>query len=98
MSKVFDGKVSILPKGDDEMELVKDEEGNFSAENAAELYAKMQEIAKKKKLKIHKWSLMETKGGTEPVLLANRWGKPYLAILPKRPDGKTGRKKLEKLA
>ena len=58
----------------------------------------MQALAKKLKASINKYSLFLVDNGTEPVLLANRYGNPYIALLPKRGDGETKRGSVTKLA
>ena len=98
-AKTFNGLVSIYyRKG--EIALDRDTEGKFSAANAAECYTTLKELAKKHKASINKYSLFLVDGGTEAVLLANRYGKPYLAILPKQAaaDGSTRKAGVTKLA
>jgi hypothetical protein len=96
-SKTFEGNVSIVKNTKDEVALKKDAEGKFNAGNAAECYGTMQKLAKQHKASINKYSLFIADGGTEPVLLANRYGNPYIALLPKRADGEN-RSKVTKLA
>ena len=97
-SKTFEGNVSIVLNTKGEIALRKDTDGQFSAENASELHQMMQKLAKSRKASINKYSLFVTDGGTEPVLLANRYGNPYLALLPKRADGQVKRGTVTKLA
>lgn len=85
-SKAFNGNVSIIRNTKGEVALKRDPEGKFNAANAAECYSTMRELAKKHKLPVNKYSLFVPEGGTEPVLLANRYGNPYIALLPKRSD------------
>ena len=96
-SKVFVGNVSIVKNTKGEIALKKDAEGKFNAENATECYNTMRKLAKEHKASINKYSLFIADGGTEPVLLANRYGNPYIALLPKRGEGET-RSKVTKLA
>lgn len=86
-AKTFEGNVSVVLNTKGEIALKKDIEGKFSAENAAELYQTMTKLAKARKVSINKYSLFVTDGGTEAVLLANRYGNPYIALLAKRADG-----------
>jgi len=58
----------------------------------------MAKLAKARKAAINKYSLFTVEGGTEPVLLANRYGNPYIALLPKRADGQAKRNAVTKLA
>ena len=97
-SKTFEGAVSIVRNTKGEIALKRDPEGKFSAENAVECHAKLTELAKKLKAPINKYSLFIADGGTEPVMLANRYGNPYLALLPKRADGQAKRSSVTKLA
>ena len=97
-AKTFEGSVSIVKNTKGEIALKRDPEGKFSAENAVECHAKLTELAKKLKAPINKYSLFIADGGTEPVMLANRFGNPYIALLPKRGDGNTKRNAVTKLA
>ena len=56
------------------------------------------ELSKKLKSPINKYSLFIADGGTEAVMLANRFGNPYIALLPKRGDGAVKRNAVTKLA
>lgn len=97
-AKTFEGNVSVVLNTKGEIALKKDIEGKFSAENAAELYQTLTKLAKARKVSINKYSLFVTDGGTEAVLLANRYGNPYVALLPKRADGQAKRNAVTKLA
>lgn len=97
-AKTFEGNVSVVLNTKGEIALKKDIEGKFSAENAAELYQTLTKLAKARKVSINKYSLFVTDGGTEAVLLANRYGNPYIALLPKRADGGVKRNAVTKLA
>jgi len=85
-AKTFEGGVSIVRNTKGEITLKRDSEGKFNAGNAAECYSTMQQLAKKHKLPVNKYALFIPEGGSEPVLLANRYGNPYIALLPKRSD------------
>lgn len=97
-AKTFEGSVSIVKNTRGEIAIKRDPEGKFSAVNAAECYAKMMELSKKLKSPINKYSLFMVENGTEPVLLVNRFGNPYVAILPKRDDGSVKKNAVTKLA
>jgi hypothetical protein len=97
-AKTFEGSVSIVKNTKGEIALKRDDKGSFDASNATECYSKMQEFSKKLKSTINKYSLFVVDGGTEPVLLANRYGNPYIALLPKRGEGETKRNAVTKLA
>lgn len=93
-AKTFEGSVSIVRNTKGEIALKRDPEGKFSAANAAECYSTMAQLAKKHKLPVR---LFTPDGGTEPVLLADRYGNPYMALLSKR-DGSAKRGSVTKLA
>ena len=97
-AKTFEGSVSIVKNTKGEIALKRDPEGKFNAGNATECHAKLTELAKKLKAPINKYSLFIADGGTEPVMLANRFGNPYIALLPKRGDGNVKRNAVTKLA
>jgi hypothetical protein len=98
-TKVFESNVSIILNTKGEIALKRDHEGRFNAENAKECYETVLRLAKTKKAPVNKYSLFLTEGGTEPVLLANRYGNPYIALLPKRADGtQSVARKVTKLA
>jgi hypothetical protein len=96
-AKTFEGSVSIVKNTKGEIALKRDPEGKFNSENATECYAKLTELSKKLKASVNKYSLFIADGGTEPVLLSNRFGNPYIALLPKR-DGQAKRSAVTKLA
>jgi len=99
-SKTFDGSVSIVKNTKGEIALKKDTEGKFNASNADECYSTLKALAKTHKATVNKYSLFMVEGGTEAVLLSNRYGNPYLAILPKQAaaDGSTRKVSVTKLA
>ena len=97
-SKIFKGRVSIIKNTKGEIALKCDDEGSFDASNATECHLKMQELSKKHKAPIHKWSLYVADGGTEPVLLTDSWGKPRMTLLAPLADGGTKRGTVTKLA
>jgi hypothetical protein len=97
-SSVFVGNVSIVLNTKGEIGLKKDGSGKFSAANAVECYETLSKLAKSKKLPINKYALYLAPNGTEPVLLANRYGNPYIALLAKRGEGEKTRKTVTVLA
>ena len=98
-AKTFEGAVSIVLNTKGEIALKRDLEGKFSAGNAAECYSTMQQLAKARKATINKYSMFLVENGTEPVMLANRYGNPYIALLPKQcADGQVKRNVVTKLA
>lgn len=97
-AKTFEGSVSIVKNTKGEIALKKEAGGKFNAGNAAECYSTMKAKAKELKMSINKYSLFIVTGGTEPVMLANQFGNPYIALLPKRGEGETKRNAVTKLA
>tara|TARA_B100000123_G_scaffold58421_1_gene40701 strand:- start:24 stop:344 length:321 start_codon:yes stop_codon:yes gene_type:complete len=106
MSKLFRGNVSIVTgfdkAGTEDIRLKKDIEGAFNSENAAELLAKANELSKKHKLPLNTWSFyfpVGQKKNLEPVLLADKFGKPKLTMLPPMAKkGNVAKSKTRKLA
>jgi len=97
-AKTFEGSVSIVLNTKGEIALKRDSEGKFNAGNAVECYDTMLKLAKSRKATINTYSLFIPENGSEPVLLANRYGNPYIALLPKRADGQAKRGTVTKLA
>ena len=97
-AKTFEGGVSIVKNNKGEIAVKRDVEGKFNASNSAECYQTLMALSKKLKSPVNKYSLFIVDGGTEPVLLANRYGNPYIALLPKRGEGETKRNAVTKLA
>jgi len=99
-SKTFSSNVSIVKNTKGEIALKKDDNGKFNAENAQECYDTLKALAKTHKAAVNKYSLFLVEGGTEAVLLANRYGNPYIALLPKQAaaDGSTRKAGVTKLA
>ena len=89
-AKTFEGAVSIVRNTKGEVALKKDVDGKFTAENVVELFKVFSKLSKGEV--VNKYSLFIAPNGTEPVLLANRYGNPYIALLPKREAGKAGSK------
>ncbi len=80
MAKIYKGTVSIVLNTKKEITVKADADGKFSHDNAGELYSMMLSFGKKHKapLRVYK---PEANGNT-PLLFADRWGNPYVAILP----------------
>jgi hypothetical protein len=84
MAKVYEGRFGIKANRKGEVVLGKLVDGKYSADDAAVVLKKVQAIAKEHKL-VARVFKPDAKG-TEPVILADKWGNPYLALLPKK-DG-----------
>lgn len=105
MSKLFKGNVSITTgytkTGTEDIRLTKDVDGAYNSENAKELLAKALECSKKEKLELNTWSFyfpLGTAKELEPVLLADKFGKPKLTMLPPQKEKQTNTRKSRKLA
>lgn len=79
MAMIYKGTVSVFQNSKKFIVVKPDPEGNFSADNADELYAKMLEFSKKLKAEIKAFK-PEANANT-PVLLSDRYGNPYIALL-----------------
>lgn len=82
MAKIYQGKVSVYSNDKNQLVVKPDDEGKFDCNNTAELYKTMVQLGKKHKMEVRVFK-PET-GGDTPVLMADRWGKPYIALLPER--------------
>ena len=111
MSKLFRGNVSIVTgftkTGTEDIRLEKDVDGAFNSENATELLAKANELSKAEKLPLNTWSFYfpldrkknaHAQGALEPVLLADKFGKPKLTVLPPMASKSSPKSKTRKLA
>lgn len=92
MAKIYKGTVSIVKNLKGQITVQPDAEGKFSAANVDELYKTMVQLGKKHKAEC-RFFKPEADGDT-PLLFADRWGKPYVAVLPARkaPGGVTVQK------
>ena len=82
MAKIYKGQVSIFANTKGEAVVKADPNGQFTFETAAELYTTLVKVAKANKLTPRVFK-PEASGDT-PVLMADRWGNPYLALLPQQ--------------
>lgn len=99
MAMIYKFNVSIYQNTKGAITVKRDDTGNYNANNAADLYKKMLELGKKLKAEVR---IFKPKAdGNTPLLFADRYGNPYLALLPAReaPTGDTvSVKKVVKLA
>lgn len=82
MAKIYQGKVSVFSNSNKQLVVKPDTSGQFDSSNTAELYTTMCELGKKHKMEVRVYK--PEQGGDTPVLMADRWGKPYIALLPER--------------
>ena len=85
MAKVYEGRFGIKANRKGEVVLGKLVDGKYTAGDAAVVLKRVQAIAKEQKL-VARVFKPDAKG-TEPVILADKWGNPYLALLPKKAGG-----------
>ena len=97
MSRIFEGNVSLVANTKGEIALKRDLNGAWNSTNAKELYAKAQELSKAKQMPLHKWSFFKADGGTDVLLMADRYGNPRITILPAKAEGQA-KSKVTKLA
>ncbi len=82
MAKIYQGKVSVYSNSKNQLVVKPDDDGKFEQANVSELYKTMIQLGKKHKLEVRVFK--PDTGGDTPVLMADRWGKPYIALLPER--------------
>lgn len=84
MAKIYQGQVSVFSNANNQLVVKSDAEGKFSHANVAELYKTMLTLSKKHKMEIRVFKPENETNCDTPVLMADRWGKPYIALLPER--------------
>ena len=103
MAKVYKGKVSVFSNTKGQLVLKGDDGGLFDYTNTKDLYATMLTLGKQHKMEVRVFKPEGEPGCDTPVLMADRWGKPYIALLPERkapsmPDGYQDKPAVQKLA
>lgn len=96
MAKIYQGKVSVFSNSKQQLVVKADDDGKFDMNNVAELYSTMCQLGKKLKLEVRVFK--PEQGGDTPVLMADRWGKPYVALLPERKAPGIAKVTVQKLA
>jgi hypothetical protein len=85
MAKIYQGKVSVFSNANKQLVVKPDVDGKFDQANVAELYSTMLTLGLKHKMDVRIFKPeTETAKCDTPVLMADRWGKPYIALLPER--------------
>lgn len=79
MAMIYKQPVSVYANTKGELTVKPDADGKWTHDNVVELYKTMQRLAKEHKMPIR--AFKPEANGTEPVLLQDRYGKPYLALL-----------------
>lgn len=86
MAKVYEGTFGLKANTKGEVVLGKTAKGKYTAEDAVEVYKRVLALAKEHKLQARVFKPDSKAPVTVPVILADRWGNPYLALLPKKED------------
>jgi hypothetical protein len=84
MGKVYEGRFGIRANAKGEIVLAKPKagtQGKYTAADAAVVLKRVQALAKEHKLVARLYK--PDPKATEPVILADKWGSPYLAVLGK---------------
>jgi hypothetical protein len=84
MAKIYQGKVSVFANSNKQLVVKPDDSGKFDSTNTAELYKTMCELGKKHKMEVRVFKPENETNCDTPLLMADRWGKPYIALLPER--------------
>lgn len=82
MATIYKGTVSIVKNTKGEITVKADPSGRFTQDTADELYKTSLELAKKHKAPLRLYK--PDANADTPMLFADNWGKPYLALLPAR--------------
>lgn len=89
MAKVYEGTFGIRTNTKGEIVLGKSKDGKYTAADAATVLKRVTALAKEHKLTARVFK--PDPKATEPVILADKWGNPYLALLPKK-EGVTAKR------
>jgi hypothetical protein len=84
MAKIYQGQVSVFSNANKQLVVKPDVEGKFSHENVSELYKTMLTLGKKHKMEVRVFKPENETNCDTPLLMSDRWGKPYIALLPER--------------
>lgn len=79
MAMIYKQPVSVYANTKGELTVKPDADGKWTHDNVVELYKTMQSLSKQHKMPIRVFK--PEANGTEPVLLTDLYGKPYLALL-----------------
>ena len=84
MAKIYQGKVSVFSNSNKQLVVKPDANGQFDMNNVAELYNTMLTLGKKHKMEVRVFKPENETNCDTPLLMSDRWGKPYIALLPER--------------
>lgn len=99
MAKIYNSTVSIIKNLKGQITIQPDVQGKFSQANVQELYDTMVQLGKQHKAECRFFKPEQL--GDTPILFTDRWGKPYVAVLPARKvpsNGTVTRPTVQKLA
>lgn len=98
MAKIYQGKVSVYSNSNNQLVVKPDVDGKFDHTNVVELYKTMVTIGKKNKMAVRVFKPENETNCDTPLLVADRWGKPYIALLPERKAPSVAKVTVQKLA
>ena len=99
MAKIYQGKVSVYSNSNNQLVVKPDVDGKFDHTNVVELYKTMLTLGKTKKMDVRVFKPEnETANCDTPLLVSDRWGKPYIALLPERKAPSVTKVTVQKLA
>jgi hypothetical protein len=78
MAKIYKDNVSVF-QVDNQLVVKPDVEGKFSHANVAELYKCLTNLSEVHKLEVRVYKTEQL--ANSPVLMMDKWGKPYLALV-----------------
>jgi len=87
MARKYIGNVSVHTNPIGEIVLKRDPEGKWNADNAMDLELTIRNLAKKHKLPVNAYTIykpekVDATAVLTAVLLSNKWGAPFIALLP----------------
>ena len=98
MAKIYQGKVSVYSNSNNQLIVKPDVDGKFDHTNVVELYTTMCKLGKTKKMDVRVFKPENESNCNTPLLVSDRWGKPYIALLPERKAPSVTKVTVQKLA
>lgn len=80
MAMIYKHNVSVFQNTKGRIVVKRDDEGKFNSENVDELYQQVVAIGKKLKAEVAVYKPQSN--GDTPLLFSDRYGNPYIALLP----------------
>lgn len=79
MATIYKEPVSVYSNTKGELTIRPDPSGKWGWQNTPALYSRLQELSTEHKMPVKVYK--PDPNGSEPILLTDRYGKPYLALL-----------------